>query len=208
MKLSYHHVSLPKDGERVSGDAVIVREQEGTYLLAVIDALGHGPVASVVADRARAFLESVSLGRDDSTSPGRDVLHLTDGLHEALRGTRGAAGMCCLLQKGRIEGIGVGNVELRSTKDRVPVVLTPGILGGSMHRLRVFEGSVTSGARLLMFSDGISGRMDLERFARMSTEGACKSLVERYRRPHDDATLLVVDIQATEIGPAPAGGNN
>jgi negative regulator of sigma-B (phosphoserine phosphatase) len=200
LKLSFHHVSLPKDGERVSGDAVIVREHEGTYLLAVIDALGHGPVASVVADRARAFLESASLTRD--------VRYLTDGLHDALRGTRGAAGMCCLLRKGRIEGCGIGNVELRTTKDRVPVVLTPGILGVSTLRSRIFEGSVTSGARLLLFSDGISPRMDLERFAHLSTEIACKSLVERYRRAHDDATLLVVDIQAMEIGPGPAAGNN
>jgi negative regulator of sigma-B (phosphoserine phosphatase) len=199
LKLSYHHVSLPKEGERVSGDAVIVREEEGITLLAVVDALGHGPVAAVVADRGRAFLETVTLARD--------VRHITEGLHDALKGTRGAAGMCVLLRKGRVEGCGVGNVELRSTKDRVPVVLTPGILGGSTFRPRVFEGSLSSGARLLLFSDGVSPRMDLERFAKLSAESACKSLMERYRRSHDDATLLVVDIQGTEISPTSGGRN-
>ena len=87
------------------------------------------------------------------------------------------------------------------------MVLTPGILGGSTFRPRVFEGSLSSGARLLLFSDGVSPRMDLERFAKLSAESACKSLMERYRRSHDDATLLVVDIQGTEISPTSGGRN-
>lgn len=196
MKLSHYHVSLPKEGEQLSGDAVVVREKDGTYLLAVIDSLGHGPVASIVADRARAYLETAPLDRD--------VRYLIDGLHAALRGTRGAAGMCVLVRKGRVEGCGIGNVEMRVIKNRVPVVLTPGILGVSTLRARIFEGSVSSGARLLLFSDGISPRMDMERAAKLSAEEACRSLVERYRRPHDDASLLIVDVQSIEIGPGPA----
>lgn len=194
MKLAHHHVSLPKEGELVSGDAVIVREQAGTHLFVVIDSLGHGPVAAVVADRARAFLDKVPLDRD--------VRYVIDGLHAALRGTRGAAGMVCLVRKGRVEGCGIGNVEMRVIKDRVPVVLTPGILGVSTLRSRIFEGSISAGARLLLFSDGISPRMDLERIAKLSAEAACKLLMERYRRAHDDATVLVVDVQSIEIAPA------
>lgn len=192
MKLSLHHVSLPKDGEKVSGDAVVVRVEPEGALLAVIDALGHGPAASPVADRGKAFLEGVTLERD--------VRYITEGLHEALRGTRGAAAMCCLLKKGRIEGCGIGNVELRSSKDRVPVVLTPGILGVSLQRVRTFEARVSAGARIYIYSDGVSPRMDLERVARLATEAACAALMRQYRRTHDDATLLVADIEAVDLG--------
>ncbi|MFO0588006.1 MAG: SpoIIE family protein phosphatase [Polyangiaceae bacterium] len=196
MKLSHFHISLPKEGEQLSGDAVVVREKDGTFLFAVIDSLGHGPVASIVADRARAYLATAPLDRD--------VRYLMEGLHGALRGTRGAAGMCCLVRKGRIEGCGIGNVELRVLKNRVPVVLTPGILGVSTLRARIFEGSVSSGARLLMFSDGISPRMDMERTAKLSAEEACRSLVERYRRAHDDASLLIIDVHSIDLGPGPS----
>jgi len=128
------------------------------------------------------------------------VRYITEGLHEALRGTRGAAAMCCLLKKGRIEGCGIGNVELRSSKDRVPVVLTPGILGVSLQRVRTFEARVSAGARIYIYSDGVSPRMDLERVARLATEAACAALMRQYRRTHDDATLLVADIEAVDLG--------
>jgi len=187
LKLSLFHISLPKEGETRSGDAVVTRVENGVAFLAVIDVLGHGAPAAVVADRGRIFLESVPLSES--------ILAITEGLHYALHDTRGAAAMCCILKKGRIEGCGVGNVEMRS-KDRVPVLLTPGILGKGAPRFRVFESGVTQGGRIIMFSDGLSPRIDMERAASMSTETACKTLMERYRRPIDDATLLVADIEA------------
>jgi len=190
MKLSLFHVSLPKLGETVSGDAVVTRVEDGTTLLAVVDSLGHGPAAAVVADRACEYLAAVSLEKNARS--------LTEGLHDALRGTRGAAAMCCLLRDGRIEGCGVGNVELRALTSRVPVVLTPGILGVSLHRTRVFEGPLVKRTRLFLFSDGLSPRMDLLMFERLSAEHACKALMERYRRSHDDATLLVVDVESVD----------
>lgn len=190
MKLSLFHISLPKEGEIACGDAVVTRVERGVALLAVIDVLGHGAAAAAVAKRARFFLESVPLNEDARS--------ITEGLHYALRGTRGAAAMCCVLKKGRIEGCGVGNVELRSLRDRVPVLLTPGILGVSLQRARIFDAPIAPGGRFLIFSDGVSPRMDLDRAGKLSTEDACKSLMERYRRTTDDATLLVADVEAID----------
>lgn len=188
MRLSLFHLCLPKQGETVSGDTVVTRESEGTILLAVIDALGHGPLAAVVADRGREFLLSVPL-----THTARSLM---EGLHDALRGSRGAAAMCCLVRGARLEGCGVGNVEMRSAVSRIPVVLTPGIVGVRHQTLRVFEGRLVTGARLLMFSDGVSPRMDVDPYQELPTQGACEALMERYRRSHDDATLLVADVAA------------
>ncbi len=197
MRWSFFHVSIPKEGERLCGDTVVVRAEEGVTLLAVIDALGHGPAAAVVADRGSAFLRDAPLGKDVRT--------LTEGLHDALKGTRGVAAMCCLVRAGQIEGCGVGNVELRSAGSRVPVILTPGVLGVQTTRLRVFQGTLTPGARLVIFSDGISPRIDLEKVERLPAEPAGKALFERYRRSHDDATLLVADLEPSARVDFPAG---
>jgi negative regulator of sigma-B (phosphoserine phosphatase) len=191
LKWSYAHASLPKQGEKACGDTVVVRVEEGVALLAVIDALGHGAAAAVVAEQCRDFLSEAPLDRDVRT--------LTEGLHEALRGTRGGtrgvAAMCCLVRGDQVEGCGVGNVELRASRSRVPVMLTPGVLGVQLTRVRVFQGTLTPGARVVMFSDGISPRIDLSRVEHLPTEPACQALLERYRRPHDDATLLVADLE-------------
>jgi phosphoserine phosphatase RsbX len=188
LKLSLFHICRPKEGEVVSGDTVVTRESEGAILLAVLDALGHGPPAAAVAEQGREFLLSVSLSLNTRI--------IMEGLHDALRGSRGAAAMCCLLKEDRIEGCGVGNVEMRSAVSRVPVVLTPGIVGVRYQPLRVFECRLVAGARILMFTDGVSPRMDVEPYQELPAQGACVALMDRYRRPHDDATLLVADIAA------------
>lgn len=187
MSWSIFHTCVPKEGETLCGDTVVVRDEGGVTLLAVIDALGHGPPAAVVADRGREYLAGARLDRD--------VGALTEGLHEALRGTRGVAAMCCLIRADRMEGCGVGNVELRSSGSRVPAILTPGVLGVQVTRLRVFQTTLTPGARIVLFSDGVSPRIDLERVERLPAEPAGKALFERYRRAHDDATLLVADLE-------------
>ena len=63
-----------------------------------------------------------------------------------------------------------------------------------MHRLRVFEGTMGAGARVVLYSDGISTQIlggDV-RTAPFAT--ACSSLMDRYRKSHDDATVLVADV--------------
>jgi negative regulator of sigma-B (phosphoserine phosphatase) len=186
VKLSIDRVIVPCRGEEVSGDGAFWKEQNGRVLFAVIDALGHGPRAAEVKDAAIQFL--------DKTSIDKTAGELMDGLHHALQGTRGAAATLCLYENGRVQGCGVGNVELLAVRAKLPFVLTPGIVGGRMHRLRVFEGVMGPGARVVLYSDGIStsilgGEARTEPFAT-----ACSTLMQRYRKSHDDATVLVADV--------------
>jgi negative regulator of sigma-B (phosphoserine phosphatase) len=183
------HRSVPREGETECGDIAIVRATEGATLLAVIDALGHGPLAAAAARLAADHLGAAVLERG--------LLPLVEGLHAALKGSRGAAGMILLLAPdGRLHGCGVGNVELRSIGSRVPSVLTPGILGASINRLRTFEARVAAGDRLILFSDGLSSRMDLASVRGLAPGAACDALMAQYRRTHDDSTVLVTDIEA------------
>jgi phosphoserine phosphatase RsbX len=167
----------PAVGQTRSGDTYVVREAGDVTLVAVIDVLGHGPHAADVADRAQEHLGSVELTLD----AGR----VMQSLHQALRGTRGAAAMLCLLQGTSLSGCGVGNVELRAQGSQVPIFLNPGIIGQNVRQMRVFGAELRVGSRLILFSDGISSRLDLERVRHLTPRDACRSIFGQYRKSAD-----------------------
>jgi phosphoserine phosphatase RsbX len=187
VKLNVEVCGLPKEGETVSGDGAMVREEDGTHLIAVVDALGHGAGAARTADVAIDYLAKCPV-------KGAGVIELVAGLHAVLRGTRGAATTLCLISEDRLTGCGVGNVALRCSDPRVSPFLTSGVLGGAVDPFRVFTGSVSPDARLVMFSDGISHRFALSSMQRLATREACMKIMEMYRHSHDDATVLVADV--------------
>jgi negative regulator of sigma-B (phosphoserine phosphatase) len=183
-------VVRPRTGETACGDGVLVREGEGRTMLAVVDALGHGPLAGEVTATALACLSRVAL----SGGPAA----MQHELHAALRGTRGAAAMICVLEGGRITGCGVGNVELRTSPTSVPVILSPGILGSGVRAFRAFEGAAPPGTRIALFSDGISAsRLSLEAVRNLDAESACRAILERCGYAHDDAAILIADVRAS-----------
>jgi phosphoserine phosphatase RsbX len=186
VKLEAHHRSIAKRGETRNGDAVLIRKVGDATLIALIDALGHGPVAADTAAVALDFLTS----QEDLSS----VRGLMDGLHQRMHGTRGAAALICVIEAGHLVGCSVGNVELRSLVDKVPAVLTPGIVGIRLRNLRIFEASLRAGERLVMFSDGLSSSLRaLDATGRVGLD-ACDFLMLKHRRDHDDATVVVVDV--------------
>nr|WP_211193955.1 SpoIIE family protein phosphatase [Pyxidicoccus fallax] len=185
--MSVAHRSRPKQGEVANGDAALVREEGGHTLVAVVDALGHGPMAAQAAAEAVRCLNSLPLGTA--------VEPLVEALHAALRGGRGAAVMLGLFDGKRLHCGGVGNVELRTSGTKVPVLPTPGVLGQSMRTLRTVSVAMAPGDRIVLFSDGLTFRVDLEPARRLSPEKACELLMERYSRPTDDATVLVADVE-------------
>jgi negative regulator of sigma-B (phosphoserine phosphatase) len=173
-------------GETLNGDRVVLRTADERSLLAVIDGLGHGPAAAAAAQRASLHLESVPLEMD--------LKQVVQGLHSQLRGTRGAAAMVCSLSGGRLEGCGVGNVELRVQGGSLPVVLSPGILGSNVRAFRIFCGELHMGSRLALFSDGVSSRFSLQGVRQLTPAEACALILERHGYSHDDATVLIADI--------------
>src|SRR5579872_1100699 len=103
-------------GESANGDAVVVRESGGAILVAVIDALGHGPKAADVAKTSVEFLTA--------TADLEDANVLIRGLHHVLQASRGAAGLILLISEKGLASCSVGNVELRSVTGKLPFVLT------------------------------------------------------------------------------------
>ena len=203
MKAIVEFVTRPCDGHTENGDAAVVRRWETGVLVAVIDALGHGAHAAKAADAAVRYLTEAQLTLG--------VQQLVEGLHDALRGTRGAAAMLLRLDAYKLSGVGVGNVELRAlsfgvagappsypgvSRPRVPVVLTPGVLGGPLPKFRFFQAELSPGDRVVVFTDGIAARFDEEASKRAPALAVCQAIMERHRKRHDDATVLVTDIEA------------
>ena len=186
MKSVVEWISTPKDGETENGDLALVRKDEGNAtLLVVIDALGHGPQAAAVA-RAAATLVV------ESCFPA-GALETIEALHERLRGTRGAAVLACLVAGHKLEACSVGNVEMRTWRAHLPIVLTPGIIGSQLRKPRVFGGELPDDDRVVVFTDGISARFVLGDLRALSAAETCKAIMKASRRAHDDATVLVAD---------------
>lgn len=189
MKLEIDHVSLPRDGELENGDSVVTRIEGDHAMIAVVDALGHGPPAASVAALAVARLAEIPLDTP--------VAKAMEDLDVRLRGTRGAAIMLCLFKVTMMEACSVGNVEVRCVGVSLPMVSTPGIVGNTYRKLKVYEGPIPSRERLIVHTDGISARFDPAEFGLLERSRAdvCSSLMDRLRRGHDDATVLVADLE-------------
>lgn len=185
MKLEVASISAPRRGEDVNGDAVVIRQEGTLAMVCVIDALGHGRVAHGVAERASVALHATDIGTD----PGQVLRNL----HEALRGSRGAAATLLRIDGTTITGAGVGNVDVRWRGGNLSPVLSPGVLGGLVRHFRVFDGSLRAGARVVLFSDGISRRFEIPSPTTASADRACRLIYDGHRRETDDATVVVVD---------------
>jgi len=181
------HQTKPRSGETSNGDAVVVMSYADGVLVAIIDALGHGPRAEEVAKLAYDHITETY-----AAFPEEDVVGVMRRLHSALRGTRGACATICLIRGTALSACGVGNVEMRCVGASVPVVLTPGIVGVQLRRPRAFGGVLPPSARCFLFSDGVSRRAPFAELAKLTPHDACQSLMRTHRHSHDDASVIVV----------------
>jgi hypothetical protein len=158
-------------------------------LFCLVDGLGHGPEAAEAAQRAVTFIEGSGLW---------NPVRLLQGVHEALRGSRGAAIGLALADgaAGCLQYVGVGNVELRLHSDRVTRFLSVGgIVGVDVRRAREDRAAYQKGDLLLFHTDGVSSDFNLEEIPGIrlvAPDFISGWLMDRYGKPSDDATVLAV----------------
>lgn len=170
-------------GQADNGDGFFVRDVDGGVFFGVVDALGHGPFAALTAQVALAHLRDVDVGKG--------VTATMSSLHGALRGTRGAAALLCHFKEGVLSACGVGNVELRRFGVKLPLHLTPGVIGGVLSREpQAAVAEMPRGSRVVVFSDGVSARFN-DDDVKGDVDIAAARLLERFARAADDATVLV-----------------
>lgn len=182
-------VARAKPGNSVSGDAWRLLESAGRCLLVMADGLGSGPAAHEASERAVAVV---------AEQPERSLLDHLDACHQRLRGTRGAAVGVLAISPGdhHISFAGLGNVEVRTgTGSNFKPVATNGIVGHNYRPPRVYEAEYRPGELLVMHTDGLSTRFDLDQQLRSPFETEqelAERLAAEHAREHDDLAIVVL----------------
>lgn len=187
-------VCLPMAGELACGDSWSASLAPTEATLTVSDGLGHGEHAAQASEAALA-----AIARD----PLQPVTALMEDAHAMLRSTRGAAVAVAQIDmhEDALRFAGVGNiaVHLFNGKERRQLVSHNGIVGSNMRKLQEFREPWRAGAMLVMHSDGLGSRWNLDQYPGLA---ACHPaliaavLYRDFSRRRDDITVLVArDLQ-------------
>lgn len=180
-------ISAPHPAETACGDGVAVKVMDKMASILVTDGLGHGEGAAEASRRA------VEMFRQ---SPFDDPTSLVSRIHSELATTRGAALALAQIDliSDRLTFVGVGNITARvySRYSSFGCVSIQGIVGGSLGRLKPYEYEWSSGARLLMYSDGIVSAAKLGERTISSANMTAAEIYRDFCRLNDDATVVVV----------------
>jgi len=187
--LEHSSTIRPCLGERVSGDAVVIRPLETGLFAAIVDVLGHGPDAHELAVDIDSYLSQY--GSDDI--PG-----LMKRLHQHLKGSRGAAvGLCSIdAETGRVVYAGTGNTVLRrfGLAD-TRLVSQDGVLGQNMRTPRPQTLQLDVGDLLVLYTDGVKDRFTSDDYPALfhhAPKDVARTIVERFGKDHDDAACIAV----------------
>ncbi len=186
-------VSLPIDGETLSGDGWMCCDGADSLRVAIFDGLGHGPEANAAAKAAVAFMTP-----ERSEPPAL----LLQRIHLGIRHTRGAAGSVYDLHAigGLIRYAGVGNItttiisEADVARGR-QLMSHNGTLGHLATRFQEFSQPWLRSDLLILSSDGLTNRWDLSRYPGLSTRDPAVIAAVLWRdfsRGRDDVTVVVI----------------
>jgi serine/threonine protein phosphatase PrpC len=200
----YAVVAVPFPGETDSGDAYLVRYDKGLDLVVVMDALGHGKAASLVADWALANLEN---------NPILSVDQLICSCHEALKGTRGVVMNVVLIEghSGSLTWAGVGDIESLLIRARKPDLKVtprskhiveylhsrPGVVGWSLPPTHVMNLELEVGDVLIMTTDGIRDEYVNDVDTSDDIHHIAEHIMSHYTKGHDDSLVLVLRWKGT-----------
>jgi phosphoserine phosphatase RsbX len=171
------------------GDIAVVQEYDNECFIALVDVLGHGSEAREIALSAKNYLEN---------NCQRALVEIMNGLHEHLKGTRGAVAAMCHLDifTGELTYVGMGNITVRIFGAK-PIKLIPkdGIVGYRMtspqeHTIKLYPEDT-----ILMYSDGVKEHFDVFECAGLLKENAediAIGILERFGKKNDDASCVVL----------------
>jgi hypothetical protein len=167
------------------GDAYLVKRFPGKVLLAIVDALGHGQMARRAASRT---IELITVNNDTQLDK------LLDSIHKDLADTVGVVlGLALVDYKCRqLTFAGIGNIIIKLIGKKITEVILPtGILGYRTNNILCSTVAISQDDVLLMHTDGISDNYKLNPSLLSFPKQIAQTLMSDYRRPNDDALVLV-----------------
>ncbi len=185
-------VNAPYPGEVVSGDAWAAADAR----LLVADGLGHGSQAAAAAHLA---VETFT------RYPDRPLHAVVEATHLALRSTRGAAVALAEIDPAAklARFCGLGNITgaVINGRERQGMVSHNGTAGHEVGRIAQFQYEFPDRALLVMHSDGISAKWDLEAYPGLLHHHPsliAGVLYRDFQRQRDDATVVVARLRPAE----------
>ena len=181
--------SVPKPGEEACGDSWAVDFRPGQGTLTVVDGLGHGP------DAAEAARVAVDVFQENARAAPAEIVQR---MHDAMRSTRGAAVAVAEInvELGSLRYAGIGNISgvVIAGKETRSLVSHPGTVGHQMRKVQEFTYPWSGDSLLVMHSDGVTQRWDLDRYPGLASRDPALIAGVLYRdfsRGRDDTTVLV-----------------
>lgn len=175
------------------GDTWQVALGGGRVSALVIDGLGHGIEAEQAAQAgAQAFAQAPF-----------DAPHLVlERMHSAMCGSRGGAVGMAQYEAAelRLRFLGIGNIGATLVKGESSRGLASmsGIVGGQYRKAQVFEQSDIDSHLLILFSDGLQSRWNLNHYPGLVHRHPAVIAAVLHRdfcRSRDDVTVLVIDLE-------------
>jgi len=184
-------VCLPLPGETACGDSWSLAWNATSATALLADGLGHGPEA------AQASEQAAQVAMQRPTLPAGALLQ---DIHGALRATRGAAvAVACFdMLAERLQFAGIGNISahlFQADQQRRQLVSHNGIVGSNMRKVQEFPAGWDAGATLVLHSDGLTSRWDLNDYPGLlhcHPALLAAVLYRDFRRGRDDVSVLVL----------------
>jgi anti-sigma regulatory factor (Ser/Thr protein kinase) len=183
-------LSVAMEGEQFSGDGWASCATQTGMAVFLADGLGHGPLAESAAREAIRAFEKASF---------RPPTELLEIVHQATRGTRGAAAAVAAIdvREKVVRFAGIGNIAgaLISGNEVRHMVSMNGIVGHQVRVFREFTYPWREGDLMVMHSDGLSTHWDLRSYPGLAQKTCALMAGVLYRdfgRGRDDATSVVV----------------
>jgi serine phosphatase RsbU (regulator of sigma subunit) len=160
--------------------------------VAIVDVLGHGVEAHQLTHVIDAYLARFA---------SFNLAGVMTGLHQHLKGTRGAAvGLCTIdSETSCLTYLGVGNTAIRRFgKTETRLVSLEGVLGQNMRTPRPQNLQLEAGDVVVLYTDGVSDRFTSEDYPSVlhqSAQEVTNNIVQRFGKDHDDAACIAVRCQ-------------
>ena len=171
------------------GDIGVIHQYEDKCFLALIDVLGHGNEARKVAIIAEEYLND---------NYNQELVDIMKGLHEHLKGSRGAVAALCLLdlESYTLTQVGIGNITVRIFGSKnTRLISRDGIVGYGTIRPLLQSTELLPGDTLVLHSDGIKEHFDtLECAGLMNYDAStiAEGILNKFATKNDDASCIVL----------------
>jgi serine phosphatase RsbU (regulator of sigma subunit) len=183
--------SRPASEGTATGDAAMVIPRSQGYLIAVLDAVGHGSEAETAALAATSVLQS---------NPEMEMRALVRLCHQRLRREPRGVAMSLALVDGAastLSWLGVGNVQGILVRQGMAGTVSPrfliargGVVGRHLPEILVENIPLRMGDVLVFATDGISADFVASVGPGSPPQRLAGQILSRFHRGHDDSLVL------------------